>query len=123
MASCRDAQKTKGRAMSKTPKHVRGDLTTHIMDKVVQAANDVADLIDIDEEPDGVFSLYTSAMIALLALTMARFHVMHTAPSVAEHMRAVDFFLGDVRERYLQIVKRDLAPLMKAKLKRSADRR
>jgi hypothetical protein len=39
--------------MSETPKHVRGDLTTHIMDKVVQAANDVADLVDIDEEPEG----------------------------------------------------------------------
>jgi hypothetical protein len=49
--------------MSRTPHGVRADLTTHIMDKVVQAANDVADLIDIDEEPEGVALLPRGLML------------------------------------------------------------
>lgn len=104
--------------MSKTPKHVRGDLTTHIMDKVVQAANDVADLIDIEEEPEGVMSLYSSAMLALLALTLARFQA-HECLTADEHMLVADNLLGGVRARYKAVFKRDIAPLMKAKLKRN----
>lgn len=108
--------------MSKTPHNVRADLTTHIMDKVVQAANDVADLVDIDEEPEGVMSLYSSAMLALLALALARFQAIKFA-TTPEHMQAVDNILGVVRARYKAILKRDIAPLMKAKPKRSTDRR
>jgi hypothetical protein len=108
--------------MSKTPPNVRSDLTTHIMDKVVQAANDVADLVDIDEEPEGVMSLYSSAILALLALALARFQAIKFA-TTPEHMQAVDNILGVVRARYKEILKRDLAPLMKAKSKRSADRK
>jgi hypothetical protein len=104
--------------MSKIPHGVRADLTTHIMDKVVQSANDVANLIDIDEEPEGVMSLYQSAILALLALALARFQANEcTTPS--EHMLVVDNILGVVRARYRAILKRDIAPLMKAKRKRS----
>lgn len=108
--------------MSKIPHGVRADLTTHIMDKVVQAANDVADLIDIDEEPEGVMSLYSSAILALLALMLARIQAKDCI-TAGGHMLVVDHILGGVRARYKAILKRDLAPLMKAKPKRSADRR
>jgi hypothetical protein len=106
--------------MSRTPHNVRADLTTHIMDKVVQAANDVADLVDIDEEPEGVMSLYSSAMLALLALALARFQAKECV-TPSEHMQVADHILGGVRAKYQAILKRDLAPLMKAK--RSADRK
>lgn len=108
--------------MSKTPPNVRLDLTGHIMDKVVQAADDVANLIDIEEEPEGVLSLYTSAILALLALTAARFGCAKADVTMPEHMCAVDNILGVVRGRYEAILKRDLASLMKAKSKRSANR-